>query len=280
MVKVAVIGSPEKESARSTLERVQAWLEPRSEIVFAGITYDGRHATKAGAELLFVLGGDGTLIAAVHSLGTKQIPIVGINLGKIGFLAEFTLAQLENEGEFLFEPGLPVVSRAMLNVQLEPTGGQPFHTLAVNDCVVLSGPPFRMAEMSVSTDGEEIAQVRGDGLIVATASGSTAYNLSAGGPVLDPTASCVLLTPICPHAVTFRPLALDASRTIVVRGLATNEGSTVMIDGHVRRPFRAGDRLVITRYEADFKLVRNPHRSEWFALRRKLMWGQNPQNHV
>jgi len=280
MIKVAIVGSPEKETARAGVERMKAWLELRARVVLAEISYSAAGAIDAGAELLFVLGGDGTLIAAVHSLGARQIPIVGINLGKIGFLAEFTVSQLEAEGDFLFQPSLPYTSRAMLSVRLEPQHGQPFHSVAVNDCVVLSGPPFRMIELAAATDGEEIAQMRGDGLIIATASGSTAYNLSAGGPVLDPTAPCVLLTPICPHAVTFRPLALDARRKIEVRGVATNDGSTVMIDGHVRRPFCAGDRLVVTRYEADFKLVRNPHRSEWFALRRKLMWGQNPQNHA
>ena len=135
-----------------------------------------------------------------------------------------------------------------------------------------------MVELTVEADGDEVSEIRGDGLIVATASGSTAHNLSAGGPILEPTAEAFILTPICPHTLTFRPLAMDARRRIVVCVTQANEGTSVTFDGHVRRPFQMSDRLVITRYPADFLLVRNPRHSIWHALRRKLLWGQNPQN--
>ncbi len=278
MMRVAIIGSPEKQAAAAVLERLRRWLDGRAELVFSELTYDSGRALREGPELLFVLGGDGTIIAAAHHLRQRQLPIVGINLGKLGFLAEFTIDQIEREGGFLFSDELPLTRRVMLNVRLERVSGSFYETPAVNDCVVLAGPPFRMVELWVDVDGDRVAELRGDGLIVATASGSTAHNLSAGGPILSPIAEAFLLTPICPHALTFRPLVLDARRRLVVRPVQTNEGTMVAIDGHTTRSFQASDRLIISRYPADFLLVHNPRRSVWHALRRKLMWGQNPQN--
>ncbi len=276
MRRVAIIGSPEKPSAAETLERTKRWLADRAEVVFAELTYDSKRALAEKPDLLIVLGGDGTMIAAVHNLREQQLPIVGVNLGKLGFLAEFTIEQLEQEGDFLFAGELPLTRRVMLEVALQNTAGTTFRTPAVNDCVVLAGPPFRMIHMTVEADGDEVAQLRGDGLIIATASGSTAHNLSAGGPILAPTAESFILTPICPHALTYRPLVMDARSRIVLRVTQANPGTTVAIDGQTSRPFHSSDRIEISRYAADFLLVRNPKDSAWSALRRKLMWGEGP----
>ncbi len=279
MLRVAIIGSPEKPLAAPTLERAARWLESRASVVFSELTHDSKRVLSHQPDLLFVLGGDGTLIAAAHNLGCKQVPIVGVNLGKLGFLAEFTIGQLEREGDFLFSGELPMTRRIMLGVKLETRGGTD-ESLAVNDCVVLAGPPYRMIEIRVAVDGEEVAEIRGDGLIVSTPSGSTAHNLSAGGPILEPTAEAFIITPICAHALTFRPLAIDARRTIEIRVARENEGTTVAIDGRRHESLHTGDRLLLTRYPAEFLLVRNPRRSVWFALRQKLMWGRNPSNHA
>lgn len=276
--RVAIVGSPEKERAAELLERVQAWLRPHAEVVFAELTYDSARVLQHRPDLLVVLGGDGTLIAVVQGLGRSQTPIVGVNLGKLGFLSEFSLEQLESDGRFLFQGELPLTRRLMLDVRVENSAGLVYESPAVNDCVILAGPPYRMIELRLEVDGDDMAELRGDGLIIATASGSTAHNLSSGGPILDPTAEAYLLTPICAHALTFRPLALDAARRVVIRGARVNEGTAVLIDGHVRCGLRPGDRLTVSRYPADFLLVRNPERSAWFALRRKLMWGENPRN--
>ena len=276
MKRVAIIGSPEKPSAAETLERTKRWLADRAEVVFADLTYDSKRALAEKPDLLIVLGGDGTMIATVHNLREQQLPIVGVNLGKLGFLAEFTIEQLEQEGGFLFAGELPLTRRVMLEVALQNTAGTIVRTPAVNDCVVLAGPPFRMIHMTVEADGDEVAQLRGDGLIIATASGSTAHNLSAGGPILAPTAESFILTPICPHTLTNRPLVMDARSRIVLRVTQANPGTTVAIDGQTSRPFHSSDRIEISRYAADFLLVRNPKDSAWSALRRKLMWGEGP----
>ncbi len=280
MTRVAIIGSPEKDAAPETMERLCRWLEGRAEITFAELTYTSAKVLPGKPDLLFVLGGDGTMIAAAHNLAQDQLPIVGINLGKLGFLTEFTIDQIETEGEFLFQESLPVTRRVLLRVRLERGDGTVFETMAVNDCVVLAGPPFRIVVLNVEAGGDEVAEIRGDGLIIATPSGSTAHNLSAGGPILEPTAEAMILTPICPHTLAFRALAMAVEHRIVVRLTQANEGTTVAVDGHICNPICPADRLVITRYPADFQLVRNPRHSIWNALRRKLMWGQNPQNGI
>lgn len=277
--RVAVLGSPDKRGAAEALARARQWLAGRSEVVFAELTYDGQRALAARPDLLMVLGGDGTLIAVVHNLAEHQVPILGVNLGKLGYLADFTLVDLEREGDFLFSGELPITRRAMMNVRLENLDGRVREWPAVNDCVVVAGQPFRMIELIVEVDGDEVANVRGDGLIVATPSGSTAHNLAAGGPIVEPTGQAFILTPICPHALTYRPLVMDARRRILIRVVQANPGTTAAVDGRTCLPFQASDRITITRYAADFQLVRNPKRSEWHALRRKLRWGEGPNMH-
>lgn len=277
--RVAIIGSPDKPGAAETLERARRWLADRADVVFSEITYDSQRALANQPDLLVALGGDGTMIAAVHGLRERQLPIIGVNLGKLGYLADFTIEELENEGGFLFSGELPVTRRVMMDVCLEHVDGRCTHTPAVNDCVFLAGPPFRMIQVTVEVDGDEVAVVRGDGLIIATPSGSTAHNLAAGGPIVEPTGEAFILTPICPQALSYRPLVMDARRRIVARVDQANEGTTVATDGRVCHPFQASDRVVITRYGADFLLVRNPKRSEWHALRRKLRWGEGPNMH-
>jgi len=278
MKRIAVIGTPDKEMAAATLDRVTAWLQPRCDIVFAELTVESRRVLEFSPDLLFVLGGDGTLIAAIHDLGQRQMPIVGINLGKIGYLAEFTIEQLEREGDFLFEPTPPITRRVMLDVRIDFESGEKCETLAVNDFVILAGPPFRIIEIVLGADDEQVARFRGDGLIVATASGSTAHNLSAGGPILDPAANSFVLTPICPYSLTYRPVVVDSNRHISIHVEQANEGTTTSIDGRIRHAFQPGDRVSISRYPADLQLVRPPNRSLWYALRRKLMWGKNPRS--
>ena len=273
--RVALIGSPEKSAAAAAIERARNWLAARAEVVFAALTFDSRAALQHRPDLMIVFGGDGTLISVAHGLGRDQIPILGVNLGKLGFLAEFTLAQLETYGDFLFENGLPVSRRLILDVTVH-NGEKQCQTPAVNDCVVLSGPPFRIIQIIAEVDGDEVARFRGDGLIVATPTGSTAHNLSAGGPIVEPSAASTILTPICPHALTFRPLVLSADHVIELSLGRANEGTNVMVDGRFVRPLKATDRVRIRRFPSDLELVRNPRDSQWSALRRKLMWGAGP----
>ncbi len=277
MTRVAVIGSPDKPAVAEQFDRVRTVLDDRGDLVYAELTYDSSRAVPHNPDLLVVLGGDGTLISAVHALGTDQMPILGVNLGKLGYLAEFTLEELETSCDFLFDNDIPVRQRLLLDVNLQRASGETLHSVAVNDCVVIAGAPFRMIEMSIAADGDPVAKVRGDGLVVATPSGSTAHNLSAGGPILEPTAATFILTPICPHALTYRPVVMDAARTVEIRLIEGNVGTTASIDGQRNWHLGVDDVLTIRRFQADFQLVRNPSKSVWWSLRRKLMWGAAPK---
>ncbi len=277
--RVALLASPDKPAAIETLPRMQRWLKDRADVVFAEVGYESQRALPLKPDLLFVLGGDGTLISAVNGLGRQQIPVLGVNLGKVGYLADFTVGDLEAEGDFLFTGELPITRRIMMEVTFEHADGSTHRTPAINDCVVQAGPPFHMVQVSVAVDGDEVAQVRGDGVIVATPSGSTAHNLAAGGPILEPTAEAFIFTPLCPQALTYRPVVMDARREVVLRVMQANQGTTAVTDGNMATAFRPDDRIAITRYGADFLLVRNPKHSEWYALRRKLRWGEGPNMH-
>lgn len=276
MKRVAMLGSPDKPEVPQTMERVRTLIAQRAEIVFDEITYDSAAALSENPDLYLSFGGDGTLISIVQGLDLAQVPVMGVNLGKLGYLAEFTLAQFERGCEFLFANGLPHTCRIMLEVQLVRKNGEMLRSPAVNDCVILAGEPFRMIQLRLEADGDEVAMLRGDGLVIATPSGSTAHNLSAGGPILEPTAEAYILTPICPHALTFRPVVVDARRLIKIELIEGNEGTTVSIDGQRNWQLLAGDELRIRRHPADFMLVRNPEKSLWSSLRHKLMWGAAP----
>lgn len=276
MKRVAMLGSPDKDDVREMMDRVRGLISSRAEIVYEALSYDSQAALATGPELFISFGGDGTLISIVQGLDHQQVPVMGVNLGKLGYLAEFTVSHFDRECDFLFANGLPYSRRVMLEVQLERTNGEVLRSPAINDCVILAGQPFRMIELHIEADGDDVAMLRGDGLVMATPSGSTAHNLSAGGPILEPTAEAFILTPICPHALTFRPLVTDARRVIDVELIAVNEGTTASIDGQINWSLQAGDHLRIQRHDADFQLVRNPEKSLWWSLRRKLMWAAAP----
>ena len=277
VMRVAIIGSPDKPAAAETLERARVWVAGRAELVFSAITYDSEQALAAEPDLLMVLGGDGTLIAAVHGLLQRQIPIVGINLGKLGYLADFTIEELEREGDFLFSGPLPVTRRTMMQVRLEPRDGRSHCTPAVNDCVVLAGPPFHMIQIVVEVDGDEVAVVRGDGLIVSTASGSTAHNLAAGGPIVEPTGEAFILTPICPHTLTHRPIVLSAAdelRVSVQGGRSGPQLLSLSLDGQENFNLEPGDTVVVRRHPKCFEMLAPRGFAYFDVLRRKLSWGE------
>ena len=151
-----------------------------------------------------------------------------------------------------------------------------FHSLGLNDCVIHAGPPFRMIQLAVRIDGQLLTEIRGDGVIIASPSGSTAHNMSAGGPILEPGVQAIVLTPLCPHSLTHRPIVVECASTIEVTAHTVNVGTTVSIDGQISSPFRAGDVLTIRRSEENFKLVKNPKYSRWHTLVTKLNWGRPP----
>ena len=246
------------------------------EIVGSAVGVDATDAVKAGVDRLIVFGGDGTLIGVARSMGANQIPLVGVNIGKLGFLAEFSVDEFNASFARIANDDKLVTRRIALHVTVRHDGDVRDTSLAINDCVINAGPPYRIIRLGVSINGEHLTTVGGDGLIVCTPSGSTAHNLSAGGPIVQPRVPAIVLSPMNPHSLTHKPLVVESDSTIEIHASDVNEGSTAIIDGQVTCPLQPGDRITVRRFESDYLLVRNPLYARWHKLVTKLHWGRSP----
>ncbi len=265
-------------------------------------------ATIADAHLAVVLGGDGTLMAQSRRCVAAGIdlPMLGVNLGKLGFMAEFDLPALRVQAPALFG-GAPLVlqDRPMLRASVLRAGssnrtqddGPLSRTLALNDAVVTAGPPYRMITLDIRIGGEGGPTITGDGLIVSTPIGSTAYNASAGGPIVSPEVPAITITAIAPHTLSFRPVVVALTSTIELKITRANDGSersdgllaeldgstgamgggtTLVLDGQVPTSLRTGDTVIIRRHTRPVRFVRNPAGSYWATLINKMKWATPP----
>lgn len=239
----------------------------------------------SGADVVVVLGGDGSLLSQTRRCAALGLPLLGVNLGKLGFLAEFDLKALREQAPTLFGSGpLPIREDFLLHAEVARNGrADPvLSSAALNECVITAGPPFRMISLSMRIDGEEGPTVSGDGLIVSTPTGSTAYNVSAGGPIVAPSAGAMVITPIAAHSLSFRPIVVPASARIELTMLRVNTprdglGTILVLDGQVGAPLAAGDRISIARDARTAKFVRNLSRSYWSTLTEKMGWAAPPK---
>lgn len=234
-----------------------------------------REAPPEDTDLLIVAGGDGTLLHMARSAAPRGIPILGVNLGSLGFLTELHPDEVFPELEKLIEGRYTVEERRTLRCRLCRNGETISEHSALNDVVVTKSALARMITMDVLVDGEQVATYTSDGMIVATPTGSTAYSLSAGGPILDPRMSAVLVTPICPHTMSYRPLVLPGEVEVAVHlRTATHEAVFLTLDGQVGFPLEHQDVLRIDIHPTPVRLVRLTGRSFFQVLRRKLRWGE------
>lgn len=274
-LKVYIVANPAKPAARAPFERVRAQVEAKAEVLDARLGHLDP-AVAAQADRVVVLGGDGTILAAARAMADRQVPLVGINMGKLGYLAAFSLDEFEAGIDRVLADDTLIRPRMMLAVTVNGGGHEKLSSIAVNDCVVHAGPPFRMIDLALCLDNSEVTRVVGDGLIVATPVGSTAYNLSAGGPILQSTVKGIVITPICAHSLTHKPLVVDESATVQITPERINEGTRVIVDGQDMLPVAVGDRVTVRRSPQDFLLVENPAYPPWYTLVTKLKWGQAP----
>jgi|KBSSwiStaDraftv2_1062776.scaffolds.fasta_scaffold116248_2 NAD+ kinase len=228
----------------------------------------------AGADVLVVLGGDGTLLAASH-LVDRPVPVLGVNFGSLGFLTEITMPELYPtlegvlRGEYRFEERRMLHARVQQRDTADTTGD------VLNDVVVTKAALSRIIEFDVAIDGLFVSAFRADGLIVSSPTGSTAYNLAAGGPILHPTLDAVVLTPICPHMLSNRPLVVSDRSSIEVRLRAGRESDAhLTLDGQRGFPLRGGDVVTVTRSSRTIRLVK-AQRDYFEVLRTKLKWGES-----
>jgi NAD+ kinase len=287
LIIVANIAKPDVDPA---LQRLVPWLTDRAEIV-AVETDHHVELDHTDTDAIIVLGGDGTLLSVARRLAGRAVPVMGFNFGRLGFLASFTPGELQLRIQQLIDGQLPVGQRMMLDARVVGVDAGPidltdraavervsrFACLALNDAVLTAGPPFRMIELELGTDGDIGVRYFGDGLIVSTPSGSTAYNISAGGPILNPPLEAFCITPLCPHSLSFRPVVLSAGCSIMVVAKRVNAGTTLVCDGQSTTPLHAGDRVVIRKSDQNLLLVENPNARQWRTLAEKLHWASTPK---
>jgi NAD+ kinase len=287
--RVGLVAKERVEAAASVLIELATWLEARSlQPVFetyaarlAGITTGREIVSKEelpkACDLIVLLGGDGTLIGMARRAARAgmDVPIAGVNFGSLGFLTEITLGDLYPSLEGVLDGTAPIEERMMLHAKVLRGGACFTDELVLNDVVITKAALSRIIELSVSIGSDRVMQVRADGLIVATPTGSTAYNLAAGGPIVQPVVDALLLTPIAPHMLTNRPLVVTGTSTISVEpNMNGNDEVFVTFDGQSGHALQADDVVTIERARRPLCLVRSAQRSYFDVLRQKLKWGE------
>ncbi len=278
--KVLIVGNFSKEGVSGQIESLRGWLESRCILTAVVGVHDELDDETRRADLCIVFGGDGTLLSAARSLSGTKTAMMGVNMGKLGFLAEFSVEDFKSHLDDVLQGRISPTERMMLEVNLETDAREAFSSPAANDVAICAGPPFRMIDLQLSQDGAQVAQYLGDGLIVAAPTGSTGYNLSAHGPILEPTLDAVTVTPVAPHTLTMRPLVLRSDRPVRILAQRVNPGSQMLIDGQVTRPLRDGDVVCVSRAPMPMLLISHPQRGFFRTLCEKLSWGQSPHHSI
>lgn len=292
MTRLFIVANTDKPLVAQALEQLRSWVAGGSVARLVGVETDRQQdLSQIDADLILILGGDGTLLSVARRLRGRQVPLMGVNFGRLGFLSNFTP---ENFRSFLERHltglALPVRPRQMLEASVVPAGVQcdaadcakvelvrRFVATALNDAVVTAGAPFHMIELEISADSEAGVRYFGDGVIVATSSGSTAYNVSAGGPIISPDVEAFCITPICPHSLSFRPVVISSRSTVSIEGVRVNPGTTLFCDGQASTQFAEGDRVIVRRSASGVLLIEEPTAHQWRSLAEKLHWAATPK---
>lgn len=278
--KLVIFGDPAKGPVAEAIDDFTRFLQGKAEIVASCYIEKCTADVLRRSDFAIVFGGDGSIISAARDLSRTHVPVIGVNLGKLGYLAEFSVNELKEFFDNVVAGKTPIERRMLLGCWVSEAaqdGRETFHSPAVNEVFITSGPPFRMIELKIAVDGAHVATCVSDGLIVSTPTGSTAYNLSAGGPILAAAMEAMVITPICPHSLSFRPIVIDADSQVEVCCTGGNEGTTVSIDGQVSRTLSVDDVVRIAREASSFLVVNNPSRTPWQTLASKLGWAERPK---
>ena len=274
--KLIVFGDTGKDRVVEAIKEFVGFCDCKAEIIANCSVSECSMVDFSNAKFAVVFGGDGTILSAARTLVQAGIPIIGVNVGKLGYLAEFNVGEVKRLWERLISDEKLIEPRMMLKCDVVRNDEVRFSDAAVNDVVINAGPQFRMIELQVIVDGAPLAGCVGDGMIISTPTGSTAYNLSAGGPILAADISAMVVTPICPHSLSFRPIVVGAERKVEIHALHLNEGTTVTLDGQVANSLSIGDVVRIEKHRGMLKVVSNPMRTQWDTLAGKLNWAGRP----
>ena len=280
---IGIIYKRSFELASLEAQKLENWLKAKglavfSEEVSGGENLNSHQDTPSNfpkdMDALVVLGGDGTLLGAARTVGQYGIPILGVNIGALGFLTEIPLKRLYPAVEMMLQGRLEVESRLMLETRVLRDKSEICRFLVLNDVVINKGALARIIDLDVHINEQFLTTFRSDGLIISTPTGSTAYNLSAGGPILYPTLTNFVVTPICPFSLTNRPIILPDSDIVSIgMGKESEEEVSLTFDGQVGFDFSYGDKVVIHKSKNKIKLIKSPDQTYFEILRAKLMWG-------
>jgi len=273
-MKIFVLGNANKPGVKEEAQRLLPLLQAHAEIAVVDLLRE-KDLSATTADLALVLGGDGAILRAARQMAYRQTPVLGVNLGKLGFLADLSPDELRHCFPLVARGEYRVTQHLMFECLLETgTGGVTF--LGLNEAVVQAGPPFHMIDLDLSVDGERVSRYSGDGLIISTPIGSTAHSLSAGGPILGQELSAFVITPICPHTLTNRPVVDSSEKVYTIEIHRASQGMALIVDGQDIVPVKEGDRVTVRKARVQFQLVKVPGRSYYQTLRDKLRWGTPP----
>lgn len=282
--KIGITSKPRKSELRDIVPALAAWLRERGlEVLMdkeTGANIEtsepclSRNEVVASADLVVVLGGDGTLLATARAVGEKAVPILAVNLGALGFLTVITLAELYPTLELVLAGKFNTERRIRIDSEVLRNGDIAASFAALNDVVLNKGAIARVLDFDVWADGRFISTYKSDGLIVSTPTGSTAYSLAAGGPVVVPAVNAMIVTPICAHTLTNRTIILPDTMTLEVAMKSHQESVYLTVDGQVAIALRSDDRVRVRRSSTFVTLIQPPEKTYFEVLRQKLKWGE------
>jgi NAD+ kinase len=283
--KIGIVANIEKEKIADHVRSLKKWLEERGVKVFlekeisrkttldGGLTWD-ELARKS--ELVVVLGGDGTMLRTARHLTGYKVPILGINMGSFGYLTEVNLNEIHSTLKLIIGGKLVTEKRMMLDVSVKHGKTVTGVGSVLNDVVINRGDLSRMNELELEVNGRYLTTYKGDGLIVSTPTGSTAYSLSAGGPIVFPGKDLIIINPICPHTLTNRPIIFSEDSSMKITLWSKDKGAMLTLDGQEAYRIKSGDVVTVKRSRHATMLVLSPYRSYGEILRSKLGWGDLP----
>ncbi|HEX8723737.1 MAG TPA: NAD(+)/NADH kinase [Pyrinomonadaceae bacterium] len=287
--RVGVLVKPNQPEALQTICRLVEWCAARDIAVAGGprlrrdeieavtgcaVESVGHDELVRGSDLVVVLGGDGTMIGAARMVGDAETPVLGVNFGTLGYLADFTVEDMIGALDAVLAGDYTIDRRLMLAATVERGGERLMHDRVLNDVVISKSALARIIEIETRVNGQFVNCFRADGLIISTPTGSTAYNLSAGGPIIYPSMDAVVITPICPHTLSNRPLVVpdDVEFELVLK--TPREEVALTLDGQVGMPLEYGDRVTVRQSSTGFRLIQAHTRNYFDVLRNKLKWGR------
>jgi NAD+ kinase len=278
--RLVLLGDAKRGYVREVIREFADFVKGKAEIIACCGIEECRVEILKEADFAVVFGGDGSIISAARQISETKVPVIGVNLGKLGFLAEFSISEVKEFFDEIVSGGAKIEKRMMLRCRIFRDGEEKYSTAAVNDIFITAGAPFRMIELKLSVDGEALAGCVSDGVIICTPTGSTAYNLSAGGPIISGKMEAMVITAICPHSLSFRAIVISGESKVEVLGVRVNEGTSVLVDGQISWRLSIEDVVRVERHKGEFRIVNNPLRTHWDTLATKLGWAEKPKYNI